>query len=91
MDSFLFDDGWDDNIRLWKFHGGFPNGFAGLKAAAAKYDAGIGVWISPFGGYDVAKMQRLEYASQFGYETNASGFSLARQNTISGSTTSAWR
>jgi hypothetical protein len=77
MDSFLFDDGWDNNRTLWKFNSGFPDGFTPLKKAAAKYGAGIGVWISPFGGYDVAKMQRLKYASQFGYETNASGFSLA--------------
>ena len=77
MNSFLFDDGWDDNKTLWKFHSGFPNGFTPLKKAAAEYGAGIGVWISPFGGYDIAKVQRMQYASQFGYETNASGFSLA--------------
>jgi hypothetical protein len=77
MDSYLFDDGWDDDKTLWKFHAGFPDGFTPLKAEAAKYHAGIGVWVSPFGGYDVAKQQRLKYAAQFGYETNASGFSLA--------------
>ena len=77
MDSFLFDDGWDDNKTLWKFHAGFPNGFTPLKAAAAKYHAGIGVWLSPFGGYADAREQRLKYGSQLGYETNASGFSLA--------------
>jgi hypothetical protein len=77
MDSFLFDDGWDDNKTLWKFHVGFPNGFTPLKAAAAKYHAGIGVWLSPFGGYADAREQRLKYGSQLGYETNASGFSLA--------------
>jgi len=77
LDSFLLDDGWDDNKTLWQFHSGFPPGFSPLKAAAAKYDFGIGVWVSPFGGYDLAKQQRLQYASQFGYETNGSGFSLA--------------
>jgi len=77
LDSFLFDDGWDDDATLWKFHAGFPNGFAPLNAAAAKYHAGVGIWISPFGGYDMAKVRRLKYASQFGYETNMSGFSLA--------------
>ncbi len=77
MDSFLFDDGWDDNQTLWKFHSGFPNGFTPLRTEAAKYNAGIAVWISPFGGYNVAKGQRLQYASQFGFETNSSGFSLA--------------
>jgi hypothetical protein len=77
MDSFLFDDGWDDNKTLWQFHSGFPRGFSPLREAAAKYGANIGVWISPFGGYNVARRERLEYASQFGYETNANGFSLA--------------
>ena len=27
MDSFLFDDGWDDPSRLWQFNVGFPDGF----------------------------------------------------------------
>ncbi len=77
LQSFLLDDGWDDNRTLWKIHGGFPDGFSGVQAAAASMNACIGVWISPFGGYDLARTKRLEYASQFGYETNASGFSLA--------------
>ena len=77
MDSFLFDDGWDDNKTLWQFHSGFPHGFTPLKTAAAGYHAGIGVWISPFGGYGAARQQRLQYAGQLGYETNESGFSLA--------------
>ncbi len=77
MDSFLFDDGWDDNQTLWKFNSGFTNGFKPLKNKAAKFHAGIGVWLSPFGGYAEARAQRLKYASQFGFETNASGFSLA--------------
>ncbi|MBU6411556.1 MAG: enterotoxin, partial [Verrucomicrobia bacterium] len=77
LDSFLFDDGWDDNRTLWKFNGGFPDGFAPLRVAAARYHAGIGVWLSPFGGYGQAKEQRLKYGSKFGFETNAYGFSLA--------------
>ena len=27
MDSFLFDDGWDDSTNLWHFDPGLPNGF----------------------------------------------------------------
>jgi hypothetical protein len=77
LDSFLFDDGWDDNRTLWKFHGGFPEGFTPLNKAAAEYGAGIGVWLSPFGGYDRAKQQRLSYGCEQGFETNANGFSLA--------------
>jgi hypothetical protein len=77
MASFLFDDGWDDNSTLWKFNSGFPNGFTPLKSEAAKFHAGVGVWLSPFGGYAEEKAQRLKYGSQFGFETNTSGFSLA--------------
>jgi len=77
MQSFLFDDGWDDNRTLWRFHSGFPNGFEGVKAAAAKLNASVGVWLSPFGGYNEARELRLEYGVTQGFETNASGFSLA--------------
>ena len=77
LDSFLFDDGWDDDRTLWKFHQGFPDGFTPLKTAAARYDAGIGVWLSPFGGYNQAKEQRLKCGFEQGFETNANGFSLA--------------
>jgi hypothetical protein len=77
LSAFLFDDGWDDNRTLWKFHGGFPEGFSALAGTAAKSGAGIGVWLSPFGGYHDAKKQRLEYGGEQGFETNAYGFSLA--------------
>lgn len=77
LDSFLFDDGWDNNQTLWNFHSGFPNGFAPLKNEAAKFNSRVGVWLSPFGGYAEARNQRLKFASQFGFETNSSGFSLA--------------
>jgi hypothetical protein len=77
MESFLFDDGWDDDRTLWNFHGGFPDGFSGIEAAAAKWNASVGVWLSPFGGYNAARERRLAYGVQQGFETNASGFSLA--------------
>ena len=77
LKSFLFDDGWDDNRTLWDFHSGFPDGFAGVEQAAAKLNASVGVWVSPFGGYDRARQLRLEYGVKRGFETNASGFSLA--------------
>jgi hypothetical protein len=77
LDSFLFDDGWDNNRTLWEFHDGFPHGFTPLKNEAEKYHADVGVWLSPFGGYLETKAQRLLYGRQFGFETNTSGFSLA--------------
>jgi len=77
MDSFVFDDGWDDNRTLWEFHDGFPNGFSPLREAAEKYGAAVGIWLSPFGGYGDARKQRLKYGVDRGFEVNRNGFSLA--------------
>jgi len=79
MKGFLFDDGWDDNKTLWKFHAGFPKGFANLKKAAESYNSEVGVWLSPFGGYDKSKQLRLEYGKKQTppFETNERGFSLS--------------
>jgi hypothetical protein len=68
MNSFLFDDGWDDNASLWSFHSGFPRGFTRIREAAARYGAAPGVWMSPWGGYDAAKEARLRYGRQQGFE-----------------------
>ncbi len=80
IDSFVFDDGWDDFNSLWDFHKGFPNGFSPLKDAAAKYGTYIGTWISPWGGYHHEKKARIKYGKTQGFETNSSGFSLAGKN-----------
>ena len=79
MKAFLFDDGWDDNRTLWKLNSGFPDGFTKIKKAAESYNAGIGVWLSPFGGYGKAKMLRIEYGRKQDppFETNERGFSLS--------------
>ena len=77
LDSYLFDDGWDDPKTLWGFHAGFPNGFARLREAAARYGAGPGVWMSPWGGYGEPKKRRLEYGREQGFETNEGGFALS--------------
>jgi hypothetical protein len=77
LDSFLFDDGWDDPHSLWSFDAGFPDGFAPLKAAAATYNAAPGIWLSPWGGYDEAKEQRIKYGGQQGFEMNEGGFALS--------------
>jgi hypothetical protein len=76
LDGFVWDDGWDDWNSLWKFHPGFPNGFTKLKQAAAKQGAGMGAWLSPWGGYGASHDSRVKLGRQQGYETNANGFSL---------------
>lgn len=77
MDALVFDDGWDDPKTLWQFHSGFPNGFAPLAQACAQQGTRLGIWLSPFGGYGEPKNQRLAFGGRQGYETNATGFSLA--------------
>jgi len=77
IDSFLFDDGWDDVRSLWSFDPGFPDGFAPLKMAAAKYGAAPGIWLSPWGGYDKAKEERMKYGRRQGFEMNKGGFALS--------------
>ncbi|MBB3188715.1 enterotoxin [Microbacter margulisiae] len=79
MQAFLFDDGWDNNQTLWKFNGGFPEGFTRMDSLARKYHSTIGVWMSPFGGYGEDKAQRMRYglAQHPPFEVNANGFSLA--------------
>ncbi len=77
MDSFLFDDGWDDTKTLWGFHSGLPNGFTKIHEAAKENGFGIGVWLSPWGGYSVAKQQRIAAGEAAGYETVKGGFALS--------------
>jgi hypothetical protein len=77
LDSFLFDDGWDDPNTLWGFDSGFPNGFTRSSEAAAKYGAGVGVWLSPWGGYDEQKKQRIAFGRSAGYEIVDDGYALS--------------
>lgn len=77
LDSLVFDDGWDDNRSLWRFHPGFPRGFTPLRETAVRYSTAVGVWLSPWGGYGPAKEERMRYGRTQGFETNPNGFSLA--------------
>jgi hypothetical protein len=77
LDSFMFDDGWDDNKTLWHFHSGFPNGFAPLQQAAALYGAAPGIWLSPWGGYGQPHKDRIKFGQEQGFETRDGNFSMA--------------
>jgi hypothetical protein len=77
LDSFLFDDGWDNHSSLWKFNGGFPGGFAKVKQAAEKYGADPGVWMSPWGGYSEPKRERISFGKTAGYEIVDDGYALS--------------
>jgi hypothetical protein len=77
MDSFLFDDGWDDHRRLWHFNAHFPHGFAPVRAAAERAGAEPGVWLSPWGGYGPPRQERLAAARAGGYEVDDQGLALS--------------
>lgn len=78
LDSFLFDDGWDNSQTLWQFEQtNFPNGFAAVQKAAAKYGAEPGIWLSPWGGYGKPHDVRLEFGKAQGFETRDKNFTLA--------------
>jgi hypothetical protein len=80
LDSFLYDDGWDDPTTLWKFNPGLPNGMTKVAETAAKYGAAPGIWLSPWGGYSKPKEQRLASARAQGFETNEGGLALSGPN-----------
>jgi hypothetical protein len=77
LDSFMFDDGWDDPTTLWKFNPGFPDGLSKVTQTAATFNAAPGIWLSPWGGYDKPKEQRLASARAQGFETNEGGLALS--------------
>ncbi|MGD0631603.1 MAG: enterotoxin [Terracidiphilus sp.] len=77
LDSFLFDDGWDDTNNLWKIRPDFKDGFEPLKEAAAEYGTSPGVWLSPWGGYGPAKQARVTTAKRDGYEIVDGGLALS--------------
>src|SRR6185437_10211785 len=77
LDSFVFDTGWDNPKSVWNFNSGFLNGFAPEQAAAAQYHAGIGVWLSPWGGYAPEKQERVAAGREAGYEILNDGLALS--------------
>jgi hypothetical protein len=77
LDSFLFDDGWDSHASLWSFNTGFPHGFTPIRQAAAEYGAAPGLWLSPWGGYDGPKKERIQYGKDQAYEIVDGGFALS--------------
>ncbi|HET8897812.1 MAG TPA: enterotoxin, partial [Rhodanobacteraceae bacterium] len=77
LDSFLFDDGWDDRSASWNFSKDFPHGFVPLKQAAAQCGAAPGIWLSPWGGYGKPHDQRIANGKKAGYGIVDDGLALS--------------
>ena len=80
LQSYVMDDGWDSHEKVWDFNENFPQGFTNVGGAAAKFGSGIGLWMSPFGGYGGPHTTRVRCGQILGYETNANGLSMAGKN-----------
>jgi hypothetical protein len=78
LKAFLFDDGWDNDATLWQISKKFPHGFTNMHRLAKSYGANLGLWISPWGGYNPSQSERLKYGRMQHppFETNENGFSL---------------
>lgn len=77
LDAFVLDDGWDDTHSLWRFNPGWPRGLGNVAAAAARFGAHTGLWLSPWGGYGAPRQERMQAAASEGFEVRAGHFSLA--------------
>jgi hypothetical protein len=77
IDSYLFDDGWDNHKSLWKFNSGFPNGLVPIREGLAKYGAAPGIWMSPWGGYAEPHRERMDFGKAAGYEIVQDGYALS--------------
>ena len=77
LDSFLFDDGWDNHSSLWDFNKGFPDGFTAVREAARKGGSAPGIWMSPWGGYSKPKQERIAFGRGEGFEIVDNGYALS--------------
>ncbi len=78
IDSFVFDDGWDDPRTLWGFHAGFPRRFP--AATKTPRPSATRPWACGCRHLAVTaadKEERLKYGRTQGFEINSRGFALA--------------
>ncbi len=78
FDSIILDDGWDRPLDCWRPHPRrFPEGFAPVREEANRSGAGLGIWMSPLGGYPWRQWIRIMGSAGEGYEKSPLGFCIA--------------
>ncbi len=77
LDSFLFDDGWDDRSGSWHFSKDFPHGFAPLRTRRRKYGAAPACGCRPGVAMDQPKQERVKNGQAAGYEIIDDGLALS--------------
>jgi len=67
IDAYVVDDGYDDyNRGFWSFNEKkFPNGFKVIARRLREINSGLGVWLSPSGGYQ-GRRERTARAKEIG-------------------------
>ncbi len=68
VDSYLLDDGWDNPDSVWDVGTQFPDGLSPLAKLTARQSAGLGLWLSPWGGYHTSFKRRTEAGQKLGYQ-----------------------
>lgn len=77
LDGFLLDDGWDDLTGNWDFGSAFADGFGSVKELADSMNTSVGLWLSPWGGYNKPRDIRVSHAKENGFETVDGKFALS--------------
>lgn len=80
LEAFLLDDGWDDLSGRWLFGPAFSGGFAGVREKADAIGSSVGLWLSPWGGYNKPLAERVSHAGEYGFETVDGKFALSGPN-----------
>lgn len=80
LDAFLLDDGWDDRTGRWLFGPAFSQGFSKVRQKADSLHSSVGLWLSPWGGYNKPRDIRVSHAKEYGFETVDGKFALSGPN-----------
>ncbi len=80
LNAFVIDEGWDNFNSVWGVDSArFPNGFAPVANALDSMNISLGLWASPFGGYEY-RDKRSGWAAKNGYETTGDFLCFAGKN-----------
>jgi hypothetical protein len=80
LDAFVLDDGWDKYQSIFSIDSTrFPNGFTPFNNALRSMHTDLGIWASPFCGYDQRSV-RVKWGYEHGYEKTGDFLCFAGTN-----------
>ncbi len=78
LDAFVLDDGWDNYQSCWDIsREQFPQEFRQLQQRLNTIQSHLGLWASPWGGYDQRRKIRVGWARKHGFETSGDMLCIA--------------